>query len=91
MAYALNKDLNGPLRTLVSVDMSPAVGKISPEYISQSVLEERSQANCRFASYAETMLDVEKANVKTKAEADKILQKVEPVRPFHPSHDLYIV
>lgn len=31
MAYALNPDLNGPLRTLVSVDMSPAVGRISPE------------------------------------------------------------
>jgi hypothetical protein len=91
MAYALNKDLNGPLRTLVSVDMSPAVGKISPEYVSQPLLKGTFGADCRFASYAESMLDVEKANVKTKAEADKILQKVEPVRPFHPSHDLYIV
>ena len=31
MAYALNPELNKPLRTLISVDMSPAVGKISPE------------------------------------------------------------
>lgn len=31
MAYALNSDLNKPLRSLVSVDMSPAVGRISPE------------------------------------------------------------
>lgn len=30
MAYALNKDLNKPLRTLVSVDMAPAVGQVSP-------------------------------------------------------------
>lgn len=33
MAYALNQDLRTPLRSLVSVDMSPAVGKISPEYV----------------------------------------------------------
>lgn len=31
MAYALNEELRTPLRSLVSVDMSPAVGKISPE------------------------------------------------------------
>jgi pimeloyl-ACP methyl ester carboxylesterase len=30
MAYALNDELNKPLRTLVSVDMSPAKGKVSP-------------------------------------------------------------
>lgn len=34
MAFALNSDFNQQLRTLVSVDMSPAVGKISPEYVS---------------------------------------------------------
>jgi len=33
MAYALNQELRTPLRSLVSVDMSPAVGKISPEYV----------------------------------------------------------
>jgi len=38
-------------------------------------------ADDRFASYAESMLEVEHAQVKSKAEADKILQKVEPVRP----------
>jgi hypothetical protein len=31
MAFALNEELNGPLRSLVSVDMSPAKGRISPE------------------------------------------------------------
>lgn len=31
MAYALNPELNKPLRTLTVVDMSPAQGKISPE------------------------------------------------------------
>lgn len=31
MVYALNHELNTPLRSLVSVDMSPAVGRISPE------------------------------------------------------------
>lgn len=31
MAYALNSELNKPLRSLVVVDMSPAQGKISPE------------------------------------------------------------
>ena len=31
MAYALNAELNAPLRSLINVDMSPAVGKISPE------------------------------------------------------------
>lgn len=31
MAFALNENLNGPLRSLISVDMSPAVGKMSPE------------------------------------------------------------
>ena len=29
------------------------------------------------------MIEVENAQVKSKAEADKILQKVEPVRPSH--------
>lgn len=38
-----------------------------------------SLTHLRFASYAESMLEVENAKVKTKAEADKILQKVEPV------------
>lgn len=33
MAYALNQELRTPLRSLVIVDMSPAVGKISPEYV----------------------------------------------------------
>ncbi|KAL0253786.1 hypothetical protein I308_101162 [Cryptococcus tetragattii IND107] len=69
MALALNSDLNRPLRSLISVDMSPARGKISPE----------------FASYTDAMMDIEKAQVKTKHEADVILQKTEPtlsVRQF---------
>lgn len=63
MALALNSDLNSPLRSLISVDMSPAKGKISPE----------------FASYINAMMDIERARVKTKQEADVILQKTEPV------------
>jgi hypothetical protein len=31
MAFALNEEYNKSLRTLISVDMSPAKGKISPE------------------------------------------------------------
>ncbi len=31
MALALNKEMNGPLRTLISADMAPGRGKISPE------------------------------------------------------------
>ena len=34
---------------------------------------------CRFAAYTKSMLEIEKAKVKTKAEADEILKKVEPV------------
>lgn len=37
----------------------------------------------RFAAYVEAMMEVEKSKVKTKSEADKILQSVEPVRPVH--------
>lgn len=63
MAFALNKDINAPLRTLISVDMAPAAGKVSPE----------------FQAYIDCMQEVEDAHVKTRAEADKILEKVEPV------------
>ncbi|WVF66897.1 hypothetical protein IAT40_001640 [Kwoniella sp. CBS 6097] len=65
MAFALNESLNKPLRSLISVDMSPAIGKISPE----------------FAAYTSSMMDVEKARVKTKHEADAILKAVEPSLP----------
>ena len=33
-----------------------------------------------FSAYTETMIEIESAKVKSKAEADKYLQKVEPVR-----------
>lgn len=36
----------------------------------------------RFAAYVEAMMAVEKAKVKTKSEADKILHTVEPVSPM---------
>ncbi|WVR04003.1 hypothetical protein IAU60_001002 [Kwoniella sp. DSM 27419] len=65
MAFALNETLNKPLRSLISVDMSPAVGKISPE----------------FAAYTAAMMEIEKAQVKNKQEADKILQSTEPSLP----------
>ncbi|WWC68827.1 uncharacterized protein I206_102762 [Kwoniella pini CBS 10737] len=69
MAFALNEKLNSPLRSLISVDMSPAIGKISHE----------------FQLYTDSMIEVEKAQVKTKHEADEILAKVEsslPTRQF---------
>ncbi|WWC87671.1 uncharacterized protein L201_002562 [Kwoniella dendrophila CBS 6074] len=65
MAFALNEKLNSPLRSLISVDMSPAIGKISPE----------------FSAYTDAMMEVEKAQVKTKHEADGIFAKVEPSLP----------
>ncbi|WRT65498.1 uncharacterized protein IL334_002441 [Kwoniella shivajii] len=65
MAFALNDKLNKPLRSLISVDMSPAIGKISAE----------------FASYTESMMEIEKSRVKTKHEADQILAKIEPSLP----------
>jgi hypothetical protein len=44
MALALNEELNKPLRSLISVDMSPAKGKISPEYVvCQSVIYHQQQ------------------------------------------------
>jgi len=52
---------------LVSVDMSPAKGKISDE----------------FARYIEGSREVEKAQVSSKKDADVILQKYEPVRVHH--------
>ena len=80
MALALNQELNKPLRSLISVDMSPAKGKISQEWVIEVYV-----ADLRFAEYTKAMIDVEDAKVKTKAEADKILQKVEPVsRSFQP-------
>ncbi|WVQ79075.1 hypothetical protein IAT38_001169 [Cryptococcus sp. DSM 104549] len=63
MAFALDEEARGPLRSLISVDMSPARGKISPE----------------FASYTEAMMEIEQAQVKTKHDADKILEKTEPI------------
>jgi hypothetical protein len=33
MAFALNPAFNQNLRSLISVDMSPAVGRISPELV----------------------------------------------------------
>lgn len=70
MATALHPHLNTPLRSLISVDMSPAKGKISPE----------------FASYADAMLEVEHPNsdVASKAQADTILSKYEDVRSLRP-------
>lgn len=62
MAYALNKELNGPLRTLVSVDMSPAIGKVSPA----------------FQAYIDCMRKVETSKCKHRSDADKMLQEVEP-------------
>lgn len=63
MSMALDPELRkDALSHLVSVDMSPAQGAISPE----------------FMEYARAMLKIDKANVTSRSEADKILEKVEP-------------
>ncbi|KAJ9116082.1 hypothetical protein QFC20_000755 [Naganishia adeliensis] len=61
MAFALNDAFNGCLRTLISADMAPSIGKISPE----------------FAAYAKGMQEIEEAKVRTKSEGDKVLQAYE--------------
>lgn len=63
MAYALNPSFSPRLRSLISNDMAPWIGKISPE----------------FRQYAQGMKEVEEAKVGSKKEADAILQKYEKV------------
>lgn len=36
MTTALHSDLNDRLKSLIVVDMAPAIGKISPEYVPSS-------------------------------------------------------
>lgn len=62
MTFALNSDLNGPLRSMISVDMAPYKGKLSKD----------------FTQYADSMIEIERAGVPSRAEADKMLQQVEP-------------
>ncbi|KAI5480944.1 alpha/beta hydrolase [Pseudohyphozyma bogoriensis] len=69
VAMALALSGTIPLSRLVVVDMSPARGSISPE----------------FAAYLTAMQDITKAGVKSRKEADAILQHTEPelsVRQF---------
>lgn len=63
MALALNCDLNSRLASLVPVDMSPNVEPIEDQY----------------NGYARGMKEIAAAGVNTRAAADKILQKYEPV------------
>ena len=69
-AMALDPQLpEGLLSHLVSVDMSPAEGPISPE----------------FMRYAECMNDINNMAIKSRTEADKVLEQIEPelsVRQF---------
>ncbi|WFD43783.1 ribonuclease III [Malassezia psittaci] len=63
MALALSDLLpDNTLSHLVVVDIAPAEGSISPE----------------FMKYTRTMLEIEKANLQSRNEADKFLAKVEP-------------
>ncbi|EJU04657.1 alpha/beta-hydrolase [Dacryopinax primogenitus] len=57
----LEKNLPKALSTLIIVDIAPGIGKISDE----------------FASYVDAMQDVQDADVKTKREADVVLEKWE--------------
>lgn len=84
---ALNKEFNSPLRTLISVDMATSRGKISQECVyaceGTRVIsmgsDGFSDSIFRFQDYATTMRDIEKMGLKSKKEADKILQDTEPV------------
>lgn len=65
MALALDPERpSNLLAQLVSVDMAPAFGTISPE----------------FMTYAKAMVDIEESGCRSRKEADEILQKTEPVR-----------
>lgn len=81
MAFALNDAFNGCLNTLISADMAPSIGKISPEYASLDLRHTQSRLNVvpsiRFAAYAKGMQEIEEANVRTKSEGDKLLQTYE--------------
>lgn len=69
MALALNPHRRSDMLShLVSVDMSPAEGPISPEFMVRCVLTQQ---------YARTMLEIDQAGIESRNEADKILQKVE--------------
>ncbi|EUC62787.1 alpha/beta-hydrolase [Rhizoctonia solani AG-3 Rhs1AP] len=62
MSFALNPSLpEGMLSRLVVVDISPAVGPISPE----------------FRRYIDAMKEIDEAKVKTKKEGEEILKKYE--------------
>lgn len=64
MAFALDPSLpKNMLSRLVVVDISPAVGPISPE----------------FRRYIDAMREIDAANVKTKKEGEDILKKYESV------------
>ena len=54
---------------LVVIDISPAVGPVSNE----------------FKKYIQAMLEIERREVRSRKEADEILQEYEPVRPHSPS------
>ncbi|GMK54377.1 hypothetical protein CspeluHIS016_0109630 [Cutaneotrichosporon spelunceum] len=61
-AYALNKELNSNLRSMIAIDMTAATGKVAPI----------------FMEYINAMREVEAAKVSSRADADKIMEKVEP-------------
>jgi hypothetical protein len=64
MAFALNPALpTDMLSRLVVVDISPAVGPVSPE----------------FRRYINAMKEIDHAKVKTKKEGEEIMKKYEPV------------
>ncbi|TXT07374.1 hypothetical protein VHUM_03094 [Vanrija humicola] len=62
MVVALTEGLNKPLRSLISVDMSAAATKLSPDFVS----------------YIDGMLEIQDARVPSRAAADALLQKYEP-------------
>ncbi|KAL1412042.1 hypothetical protein Q8F55_003039 [Vanrija albida] len=62
MVVALNAALNKPVRSLISVDMSAAATKLSPDFVS----------------YIDGMLEIQDARAPSRSAADAILAKYEP-------------
>lgn len=63
-SFALSPDVpHGVLEYLISVDMSPARGKLSPE----------------FEQYVKAMLDINEKRCESRKQAEELLAKTEPV------------
>jgi hypothetical protein len=91
MTVALHDGLNKTVSSLISVDMAPSEGRISPESVrlvcarTDLMRSDRRTLTVvcnplhRFKAYTKAMMAIEAAGVSTRAEADKLLSETEPV------------